>query len=113
MEGFDEIFWHDSEIESAVELPSENAVILNVQYPIDWEKNIFESRSIVFEDYFAYEVSEMPFDGNPTILSAEILSEVGSPFQQGGFFKVHIKTNAGNRFVIAKRIKLGGKYVGI
>ncbi|NRA72463.1 MAG: hypothetical protein HRU24_15710 [Gammaproteobacteria bacterium] len=77
------------------------------------EKNIFEARSIVFEGYFSYEVAEMPFEGNPTILSAAVLLEVGSPFQQGVFFKVHIKTNAGDRFITAKKIKLGGHHVGI
>ena len=113
MEGFDEIFWHDSEIESVIELPSKDTMIFNVQYPIDWEKNIFEPRSIVFEGYFSYEIAEMPFEGNPIILSATVLSEVGSPFQQGGYFKVHIKTNAGDRFITAKIIKLGGQHVGI
>jgi len=113
MEGFDEIFWHDSEIESAIEIPSKDVMIFNVQYPIDWEKNIFEPRGIYFEGCFSYEVAEMPFEGNPAILSAVVLSEVGSPFQQGGFFKVQIKTNAGDRFITAKKIKLGDQYIGI
>ncbi len=113
MEGFNEIFWHDSEVESVIEIPRNDVLIFNVQYPVNWEKNIFEPRSIVFEGCFSYEVSEIPFEGNPTILGASVLSEVGSPFQQGGFFKVHIETNAGNRFVTAKKIKLCSQHVGI
>ena len=38
MEGFGQIFWHDSEIESVIELPSKDVMIINVQYPIDWKK---------------------------------------------------------------------------
>ena len=113
MEGFDQIFWHDSEIESVIELPSKDVIIFNVQYPVDWEKNIFEPRSIIFEEYFSYEVAEMPFVGNPTILDAEILSEVSSQFKNGGFFKVHIETNAGNRFIKAMKVKLACHHMGI
>jgi hypothetical protein len=46
-------------------------------------------------------------------VAAEIISEVGSPFQAGGYFKVQIKTTAGDRFVTAKSVKLEEHHVGI
>ncbi|MGF1686975.1 hypothetical protein L4C36_09805 [Photobacterium japonica] len=113
MQGFNEIFWHDSEIESVVEIPIKDVLIFNVQYPIDWKNNIFEPRSIVFYGCFSYEVVEIPFEGNPTILDGILLSEVGSPFQQDGFFKVHIKTNAGDRFITSEKVELCDQHVGI
>lgn len=113
MKEIDGIHWHDCELESVVEIPSKDMLAFNVQYPDNWEQNIFVSKSIVFEGYYSQEVNEMPFEGNPTILSATVLSEVGSQFQKDGYFKVRIETNAGDRFVIAKTIKVLNEHVSI
>ncbi len=113
MKELDDIHWHDCELESVVEIPSSDILAFNVQYPENWEQNVFVSKSIVFEGYYSQEVNEMPFEGNPTILSAELLSKVGSAFQIDGYFKVHIKTNAGDRFVTAKNIKVLCEHVSI
>ena len=113
MEEIDNIHWHDCEIESVIEIPSKDMLVFNVQYPENWEKNYFLSKSIVFEEYHSQEVNEMPFVGNPTILGATVLSEEGTPFQKGGYFRVKIETNAGDRFVIAKRVKLLNEQVSI
>lgn len=113
MEGFSEIHWHDSQIESVVDISTDDILALNVQYPVDWDNDDYQPRAIVFEDYFAYEVHEMPFESCPTILDADVLAEVGSPFSATGCFKIHIATNAGSRFITAARIHLRDSYVGI
>jgi len=113
MDNFETIFWHDSQIDSVVELPSKDLLVFNVQYPTDWENNKFVPKSIIFTDYFLYEIDEIPFEGKPIILDAKLVSETGTPFQKSGFFKVKIETNAGNRFVTAKSVKLGEQHVGI
>ncbi len=113
MEEIDNIHWHDCEIESVIEIPNRDMLVFNVQYPENWENNIFTPKSIVFEGYHSLEVKEIPFEGNPTILNAEVLAEVGSPFQKGGFFEVKIETNAGERIIIAKRVKLLNEQVSI
>ena len=113
MEDLNNIHWHDSEIQSIVELPAKDMLVFNVQYPEDWDNDIFVPKAIVFEGYYYLEVNEMPFEGNPTILDADVLSEVSSPFETGGYFKVHIKTNVGDRFVTAKSVKLIHQHVGI
>ena len=46
-------------------------------------------------------VNEIPFDGNPTILAASVLSE------ENGFTTLRLETNAGYRLVTAKRFRLG------
>ena len=64
MEGINDIYWHDCEIESVVEIPSKDVLIYNVQYPEDWENNIFVPKSIIFEEYHSQRVEEIPFVGN-------------------------------------------------
>lgn len=113
MEEIDEISWHDSQIVSVLEKPSKDQLIFNVEYPIDYEKSKYELKSIIFEEFFLYEIDEIPFDGNPTILDADVVKEVGSPFVKDGYFKVKIKTNAGDRFVTAKRVSLSESNKGI
>ena len=75
MDNINDIHWHDSEIESVLEIPSKDELIYNIQYPENWDKNIFVPKAITFTGYCSHKVEEMPFDGNPTILSVVIESE--------------------------------------
>jgi len=113
MEDINEICWHDSQITSVLEIPSKDQLIFNVEYPTDYEQSKYEPKSIIFDDFFLYEVIEIPFYGNPTILNADVIEEVGSPMQTSGFFKVKIETNAGDRFVTAKSVSLDEQLNGI
>lgn len=103
MEGINSIHWHDCELESVIEVPNEDKLVMNVQYPENWDKNIFKPKSIIFEGYCAQEVSEIPFDGNPTILSASVVSE------ENGFTILRLETNAGYRVVKAKSFRIGAR----
>ena len=107
MDRIEEIHWHDSEIESVVELPASDELIYNVMYPEDWDNNKFEPRSITFRDYFEHSVQEMPFEGNPTILS------VTPDKVRDGYIQLKIETNAGNRFVEFKSCHLGSRRANI
>lgn len=100
MEGISEIHWHDSALVSCVEIPLKDQLIFNVEYPEDWQANLFIKRAIVFTGFHALEVNEIPFEGNPTILSAEVVSS------ERGYFKVKIETNAGYRLVSAQAVSL-------
>ena len=100
VEGFDQIYWHDCEIESAVEIPSQDMLALNVQYPENWEQNCFVPGAIIFSGYHPQEVHEMPFEGNPTILRASVEAE------NRGTTTVRIETNAGFRLVTAKTVSV-------
>ncbi|BDM64389.1 hypothetical protein NFHSH190041_18410 [Shewanella sp. NFH-SH190041] len=102
-----EIHWHDSEIESVIEIPNKDELIYNIQYPEDWENNLFSAKSIIFGGLHSYTIEEMPFEGNPTILSALLIKE------EGGYKSVKLETNAGNRYITFKTINLGNGHVSI
>ena len=107
MEEINNIHWHDCELEAVIEIPSQDRLVLNVQYPENWENNIFVSKGIVFEGYHSQEVKEMPFEGNPTILDASVVSE------ENGYKTVKLETNAGYRLVTAKSVSLGDRIESI
>ncbi len=101
MEDINSVHWHDCELESVIEIPSEDKLILNIQYPENWDQNIFKPRSIVFEGYCSQEVNEIPFEGNPTILGASVVSE------ENDFTTLRLETNAGYRLIVAKCFSFG------
>lgn len=107
MKNLNEIHWHDSEIESVVEIPARDLLIYNIQYPENWDKNIFVPKAITFHGYCSHSVEEIPFDGNPTILDAFVVKELN------GFVTIKLETNAGSRFITAKMLSLGVQGVDI
>lgn len=107
MDNLNEIHWHDSEIESVIELPQKDELIYNIQYPENWEQNIFAPKSITFSGYHSHQVNEMPFEGNPTILAVKLVSE------KDGFSTIQLETNAGDRFVTAKSFTIGARHDSI
>lgn len=103
MEHLNEIHWHDSEIESVIDNPAKDELVYNVQYPEDWNQNIFTAKTITFSGYHSHVLEEMPFEGNPTILAVSVVK------REGGFTTVELETNAGNRFVTAKSVHIGAR----
>ena len=83
-----------------IEETESDTLILEVEYPVDWEENKFERRRLVFTDSFNYQVHEQPFAGAPTILSAKVMSEAN------GWSKLRLETNAGFREVFCKAVAL-------
>ena len=107
MEHLSEIHWHDFEIESVVEIPSKDQLIYNIQYPEDWDKNIFVPMRFTFNGYHSLSIEEMPFEGNPTILAVSVVKEAD------GFTTIKLETNAGDRHVTAKSLNIGVQSVSI
>jgi len=101
MENLDGIHWHDSEIESVVEIPAKDQLIYNIQYPENWDQNIFVPKAITFNGYHSHAIEEMPFEGNPTILAVSVEKE------ESGFTTIKLETNAGNRYITAKSFNIG------
>ena len=101
MSEIDDIHWHDCELESVIEIPGKDMLVLNVQYPEYWDQNIFTPRGIIFEGYHSQVVHEIPFEGNPTILGARIETE------SDGFKTIRLETNAGFRLVTAQKVGIG------
>ncbi|MGB0942782.1 MAG: hypothetical protein ACPGUE_10290 [Marinomonas sp.] len=102
-----EIHWHDSEIESVIEIPDKDELIYNIQYPENWDQNIFVPKEIRFSGYHSHAVEEMPFEGNPTILAVSIENE------SDGYTTIKLETNAGNRYITAKTLEIGPQRVSI
>jgi hypothetical protein len=75
MEKLSGVHWHDSEIESVIEIPAKDELIYNIRYPENWNKNIFVSKAIIFSEYYLHAIEEMPFDGNPTILAVSVVKK--------------------------------------
>lgn len=107
MEKLSEVHWHDSEIESVIEIPANDELIYNIQYPENWDQNIFVPKAVTFSGYHSHAIEEMPFEGNPTILAVSVVKE------EGGFTTIKLETNAGNRYVTAKSFNIGVQRVSI
>ncbi|MFT3820267.1 MAG: hypothetical protein QM750_22075 [Rubrivivax sp.] len=94
-----QIHWHDAVILGVTIDPVASTVRFLVEYPVAWERNEFEPRSITFFEAFGYKEHEGPFVGPPTILEA-----TQSPV--GAYHTVRIDTNAGYREVTCKDVQL-------
>lgn len=102
------IHWHDSVILKVIELPSEDRLIFEVDYPVDWENNKWSPHTIEFHGLHIYEIHEGPFVGSPTILDATELET-----DKYGNKTLKIDTNAGYRVVKYKDISIAeGRVTG-
>jgi hypothetical protein len=95
-----DIHFHDSTIRRVVELADSHDLLFEVDYPVDWENNVFEVRVIAFRDVLDYRIEEIPFVGAPTLLDA-----IEEP-SAGGYRRVQLLTNAGSRWLSFKTVEL-------
>jgi hypothetical protein len=86
----EDLHLHDSTIIRVIELPALSVLAFELDYPEDWQNEIYVSKTLIFRDALGYAVEEGPFSGNPTLLDAHI-----EP--QGARFFVVLNTNAGTR----------------
>jgi hypothetical protein len=93
-----DIFFHDCTLVRVVELPGRD-LMCEVDYPIDWEANVFGPKTILFSDVSRYAVDEGPFLGAPVLLeySAE---------EDGDRTRITLRTNAGTRSLSFKSVEL-------
>lgn len=95
-----DIHFHDAQILRVVEDTVAGTLSMEVIYPIDWELNKFEPRTLVFADAYNYQVHEMPFWGSPMILDVEILGRTDR------WTHLRLQTNAGYRDVSCVSVEL-------
>lgn len=100
------IHFHDTQILRVVEDPAADILTMEVNYPVDWDNNVFERRSITFLDSYNYQVHEGPFSGVPTILTVEIIET------DSRWTRLRIQTNAGFREISCVSISLERKGPG-
>jgi len=95
-----DIHFHDTQILRVVEDTEADTLSVEVVYPVDWERNEFAPRTLVFSDAYNYQVHEMPFSGNPTILEVHVLGTTDR------WTHLRLKTNAGFRTVSCVSVTL-------
>lgn len=77
---FDEISFHDSQILKVIENSNGQILEFIINFPSNWEENIFEHKVLKFEGVIFYNVEEIPFSGLPTILNIVSLGEIEKDF---------------------------------
>jgi hypothetical protein len=95
-----EIHFHDCQIKRVVEDIESHSLVMEVNYPVNWEKNEFAKRLLIFDNCYNYQVFELPFAGYSTILDAEIAGE------ENGWSKIKLETNMGRRELICKGVRV-------
>jgi hypothetical protein len=100
----DDFSFHDSQILEVKET-SEQTIEFLINFPIDWQNNIFEIKILRFKDVITYHIDEIPFEGKPTILQIINFGKIKKIFEAGRnrleFLRnrIEIQTNAGNRII--------------
>jgi hypothetical protein len=101
----DDFSFHDSRILSVTENTQDHYFDFLLDFPTNWEDNIFEPRILRFTKVIFYVIDEIPFEGQPTILEIVNLGQITKDFGIGrNHFeairtKIEIQTNAGNRII--------------
>ena len=95
----EDVHLHDSTIIRVVERPALGVLAFELDYPRDWEKEVYVAKTLIFRDPLGYSVDEGPFDGNPTLLDAQIET-------RDGRFVVVLETNAGRRSLSYSDVEL-------
>ncbi|OQP50882.1 hypothetical protein A4H97_03390 [Niastella yeongjuensis] len=70
---FEHLSFHDSTILEVKEDTKTQALDFLLDYPTDWDNNIFENKILRFIDAIVYIKKEIPFLGPPAILSIKQL----------------------------------------
>jgi hypothetical protein len=95
-----DIHFHDTQILRVTEETSTDTLTMEVDYPTDWEHNVFEHRKLIFSDAYNYQVHEIPTQGIPTILGVDILDTTDR------WTRLRLQTNAGFREVSCVSVTL-------
>lgn len=99
----EEIHFHDSILLSVIENTKSDELCFEVDYPTDWENNIYQKRIIIFTEVLNYQVFEGAIHGHSTILGMSVL-EV-----KNDRTSIRIDTNAGYRLLEFKEVKIETK----
>src|SRR5688572_30696413 len=94
----DDISFHDSQILKVIENPDGQILEFIIDFPTDWENNIFEHKILKFEGVTHYNVDGIPFSGLPIIFNIENLGEAKN-FSTDTRHKIKIDTNSGDRII--------------
>ena len=101
----DDFSFHDSKILEVKENTSKKTLDFLLDFPIDWENDVFENRILRFIDVVFYLIDEIPIAGQPTILRVDNLGQIkkdlGTEYHPWEIKrnKVEFHTTAGKRII--------------
>lgn len=104
--------FHDSRILCVTEHTQDHYLDFLLEFPTNWEDNIFEPRILRFAEVIFYTIDEILFFGQPTILEIVNFGTVtkswgtGRNYMEATRTKIEIQTNAGNRIIEYKDCSL-------
>ena len=97
--------FHDSRILEVKESTTEQTIDFLIDFPTDWENNIFEKKILRFYNVIYYCIDEIPFDGPPSIMEIIYLGQITKTFGtdknriETVRKKIEMQTNSGNRII--------------
>lgn len=96
--------FHNSQIIEVKESSTDQTFDFLLDYPVNWDNNIFEKRILRFRNITKYRLDEIPFVGPHTILEIIDLVVPATMDDDEDIFgltksKIEIITNAGNRII--------------
>ncbi len=100
----EELGFHDSVILEVVENTKDDILDFILKYPIDWDNNKFETKTLRFTDYLIHHVNHYPCAGYPTILSIELIEDVDT--YKFPLRKIKMVTTSGDRVIVYKDAEL-------
>jgi hypothetical protein len=109
---FDELSFHDATILEVREDTASQTLDFLLDFPIDWQNNVFENKLLRFKDAIVYIKKEIPFLGRPAIMEIKQLHSRKHTYTnaygtvQSSKHKVEIVTNAGSRFLEFNEVEL-------
>lgn len=101
----DDYSFHDSAILTVTETTDGQTVDYLLDFPIDWENNKFEKRTLRFKNVISHTITDIPFGGQPCIMEIINHGQVDKIFGTGRNQiktvrqKIEIITNAGKRTI--------------
>lgn len=102
---FEQLSFHDSTILEVKEDTQNQTLDFLLDYPTDWDNNIFEKKVLRFIDAIIYIKKEIPFSGSPSIMEIKQLQSpkhtytLADDITASSKYKVEIVSTAGSRFI--------------
>jgi hypothetical protein len=102
---FEDLSFHDSIILEVKEDTKNQTLDFLLNYPTNWENNIFEKKLLRFIDAIVYIKKEIPYLGQPAILEIKQLQSPKHTYTTANStttsskYKIEMVTTAGSRFI--------------
>ena len=98
--GIESIWFRDNRILAVTEIPEQDRIEFLVDYWVDWENGVHETRVISFSDVSEYRIDEGWCRGSPEMLQCDRFDHDAQRY------RFVIQTNFGERSLLASEVLL-------